>query len=75
MNRYCLLLAVAGTAFIVGCASADKKAEGPDDDKDFVTGSRLPVKTGTGHAAATTSRQGIDDMLRNRNVGTSPPQN
>ena len=75
MNRYCLLLAVAGTAFIVGCASADKKAESPDDDKDFVTGSRLPVKAGTGHAATTTTRQGIDDMLRNRNVGTGSPVN
>jgi len=73
MNRCYLLFAIAGTALVVGCASAGKQAAVEDDDKEYVTGSRIPVKAGTGRASATTSRAQIDDMLRNRNVSPGLP--
>ena len=69
MNRCYLLLAVAGTALIVGCASADnKQAAVDDDDKEFVTGSRIPVKQGAGNVSKTTNRQDIDNMMNRRSV-------
>ena len=65
MNRYQLLVAAVGTAFVAGCASVDKQAAAQDDDKTYVTGSRIPVRggTGSGSVKATTSRQEIDQML------------
>jgi hypothetical protein len=72
MNRYHLLFAVAGAAF--GCASADKQATVQDEDKEYVTGSRIPVRAGTGNATATSSRQAIDDMMRKRDIAPGMPQ-
>ena len=73
MNRYHLLFAVAGTAFIAGCASADKQAAVQDEDKEYVTGSRIPVRAGTGRATSTSDRQTIDNMMRKRDVAPGMP--
>ena len=66
MNRYQLLVATIGTAFVAGCASTDREAAVPDEDKTYVTGSRIPVRDGTGprDVKSTSSKEGVDDMLR-----------
>jgi hypothetical protein len=63
MNRYHLLVATLGAALVAGCASTDKQAAVDDDDRTYVTGSRLPKHVG-GHVKAITNKQGIDDLLR-----------
>ncbi len=64
MNRYQLLVAVVGATFVAACASADKQTTAQDEDKSYVTGSRIPVHgTGARDVKGTTSRQGIDDLL------------
>ena len=65
MNRYQLLVTVVGTAIVAGCASTARQAAVQDDDKTYITGSRIPVHSGTGarDVKAVASRQGIDDML------------
>lgn len=72
MNRYHLLFAVAGTAFVAGCASTEKQAAVQDEDKEYVTGSRIPVRGGTGNATVM-SRQAIDDMMRKRDIAPGMP--
>lgn len=66
MNRCHLLAAVVATAVVAGCASADQEVAAQEDDETYVTGSRLPVRTGSGPGAtkATTTLPRIDDMLR-----------
>ena len=73
MNRYELLAAAVGIALVAGCASTDRQAASADgkaaaseDDKTYITGSRIPVRDGRGHrdVKATTDRQEIDMMFR-----------
>jgi hypothetical protein len=61
-----LLVAAAGIASAAGCATTERQAAVDDDDKVYVTGSRIPVKDGKGHQSvqSTATRQGIEDMLR-----------
>jgi hypothetical protein len=68
MNRCQFLLAVGGIALIAGCASTDKQAAVPDDDKEYVTGSRLPVKSGTGNTGVVSDRNSIDSMMQKRSI-------
>lgn len=68
MNKHRLLTAAVATALVAGCASTptDKRAAVDDEEKVYVTGSRLPVKSGSNShdVKAVTSKQGIQDMLR-----------
>lgn len=66
MKRLHLFVATVGTVVVAGCASTDRQAAVPDEEKTYVTGSRIPVSSGGGPKGvkATSSRQGIDDMLR-----------
>jgi hypothetical protein len=67
MNR-CSLFIAAFCAAITGCASVDQQARqgaATQDDKDYVTGSRIPVKTGTTSSTVktTSDRAEIDKMM------------
>lgn len=73
MNRYELLVAAVGIAVVAGCAStgrqaasADGKATASEDDKTYITGSRLPVRDGRAarDVKTTTDRQEINTMFR-----------
>jgi hypothetical protein len=66
MNARALLVAAAGIVFAAGCATTEKQAAVDDDDRVYVTGSRIPVKEGKGHQSvqSTATKQGINDMLR-----------
>ena len=61
-----VLLAVAGILLVAGCASTDRQTAS-DDDKVYVTGSRIPVKDRS-TVLTTTDRNAIDDMMRHRSV-------
>ena len=64
MNRIHLLVAVLGIAFVSGCASTDKQAALQDDDKTYVTGSRIPVKdTSHPNVSAVTDKKDINEMM------------
>ena len=57
MNR-CALLAA-------GCATNGNQATVASEDKEYVTGSRIPIKNNDKSGArATSDRNTIDDMLR-----------
>ena len=69
MNR-CALLVAVGLALLAGCAANGNKTDdnntaAASDDKDYVTGSRLPVKNhDKSGARGTSDRNTIDDMMR-----------
>ena len=68
MNRFGLMIAAACAALLAGgCAtnSGTQKAS-DDEDKVYVTGSRIPVKSGSvhGNVSVNADRKSIDDMVR-----------
>ena len=65
MERYVFLAALAAT-LIAGCASTNNSKSATDeDDKTYVTGSRIPVKDAVhGSVSSTTDRAAIQDMVR-----------
>ncbi len=64
MNRPDLLFVAVCALLVAGCASTDKKQSAADDDeKTYVTGSRIPVKDRS-TVNSTTDRKAIDDMMR-----------
>jgi len=67
MNRYGLMIAGACAAMLAaGCAtnSGTQKAS-DDEDKVYVTGSRIPVKgSAHGTVSVNSDRKSIDDMMR-----------
>lgn len=67
MTRSNLLLATTVCAFVAGCATPITHSAPDPDDKTVVTGSRLPARDGAGSAGAKSisSKEGIDDMMRN----------
>jgi PBP1b-binding outer membrane lipoprotein LpoB len=69
MNRSDLLFVAVCALLLAGCASTDKKQSAADDDeKTYVTGSRIPVKDRSA-VNATTDRKAIDDMFRKGATG------
>jgi hypothetical protein len=76
MNRYNLLFATIAATFVAGCASVTTQPSGPQDDKSYVTGSRLPAREGGTSASvkAIENKQGIDDMMQRGSVIGSPPK-
>jgi len=65
MNRYSLLLAAIGGTFVASCASVATQPAEPQQDKDYVTGSRLPSRDRDSSASVKSieNKQGIDDMM------------
>ena len=67
MNGYPLLAAAVGIALVAGCASTstvDRSAL-DDEEKSYVTGSRIPVRGNPTHDVKSVStREGIQDMMR-----------
>ena len=69
MNVYPLLVAAVGIALVAGCASTStgKQAAADDQEREYVTGSRIPVRGApTSDVKAVTSKEGIQDMVRPR---------
>ncbi|HUH94501.1 MAG TPA: hypothetical protein VL742_15330 [Casimicrobiaceae bacterium] len=70
-----VILAVAA-ASVAACATVDPQpSASSQDDKAYVTGSRIPVKSGAGAGREVQSienRQGIDAMTRSP-VSSPPP--
>ena len=64
MNR-CALLAAACLTLVAGCATNGNQTTAASEDKEYVTGSRIPVKNKnqTG-VKATSDRNTIDDIMR-----------
>ena len=64
MKRSDLLFVAVSAVLVAGCAATDKKqTAADDDDKTYVTGSRIPVKDRS-TVNATTDRNAIDSMMR-----------
>lgn len=66
MNRFGLFIAAAFAATLAGgCAAPNGTQKAADDDKVYVTGSRIAVKESP-HAGvkAMTDRRAIEDMMR-----------
>lgn len=65
MNRIHLLVAVLGIAFVAGCASTEKQAALQDDEKTYVTGSRIPVKDKSSlpNASSVSDKKDINEMM------------
>lgn len=70
-----VILAVAA-AYVAACATVDPQPPASSqDDKAYVTGSRIPVKSGGGsgrEVQSIESRPGIDAMTRSP-VSSPPP--
>ena len=66
MNRHGLIIAAAVAAtFAAGCASTNTQNATTDDEKVYVTGSRIAVKDRVhGNVGATTDQNAIRDMMR-----------
>jgi len=66
MNRYNKILAAVAVTALFGCATAPAPPTADSqDDKAYVTGSRLPVRDGstTANVKGITNRSAIDDMV------------
>lgn len=68
MNRHGLIIAAGVAATLAaGCASTDNQKRVSEDEKTYVTGSRIPVKESPNTGVkAITDRQSIEDMVRPR---------
>jgi hypothetical protein len=66
MNRQGLVIAAAvATTLAAGCASTNTQNRASDDEKTYVTGSRIPVKDAVyGNVQGTGDRKSIEDMVR-----------
>lgn len=81
MIRYVVLAACA--AFLAACANApqqqqqssDAQSSDPPSEKRYVTGSRIPVKEGSGSAdvSGVGDKREIDKMMQRGTVYTGPP--
>jgi hypothetical protein len=76
MNRYNTILAVVAVTALFGCATAPTPPTGDQDDKAYVTGSRLPVRDGstTANVKGVTGKEDIDDMLNRATSDYVPPK-
>jgi hypothetical protein len=74
MNRYHLLFAAVAATFVAGCATAPTPAPVGQDDKTYVTGSRLPARDGDSSSTvnSTSNKQNIDDMMQRGSIIIPP---
>jgi hypothetical protein len=76
MDRRTLLMAAVVVALVSGCETTrTQMANSDDDDKTYVTGSRIPVRDQGAQAAAAAAAaknpdKGIQDQLRRGGPGT-----
>ena len=70
MNRSYLLPIVIAGVLVAGCTATVPNSAEPQAEKRTITGSRIPARDGNTSAAvhSTESKEGIDDVLRNRNI-------
>ena len=77
MNRYNMILAAVAVTALFGCATApNPQVAESQDDKAYVTGSRLPVRDGSTSAnvKGITNKDSIDDMLNRGSTIYIPPK-
>jgi hypothetical protein len=68
-----VFLAVLGAMLAAGCSTNNTKSSATDDDdKTYVTGSRLPVKDGS-TSKSMSNKQDIDDMTKSINAYKPQP--
>ena len=77
MNRYGLLAAALGAVAMAACTSVEPQQQSGENkpDKTYITGSRIPVREGSGSASVKSidNKQGVDDMMQNRGaIGAGP---
>jgi len=74
MSRCNLLAATIALGFVAGCASVNTPTADSGDGGTKVTGSRIPVRNGgtTSDVKTITNKEGIDDMMRNRDIFLPP---
>jgi predicted methyltransferase MtxX (methanogen marker protein 4) len=74
MNRYNMVFAAVATTFIAGCAAPGAPVPVSQDDKTFVTGSRLPSRDGetTNSVSATANQSNINDAMQRGNIVVPP---
>ena len=74
MNRYNLLAAAIAVLLVAGCASVATQTSEPQQDKTYVTGSRLPARDGGASADVKSigNKQGIDDMMQRGSIYLPP---
>jgi len=77
MNRYNAILAAVAAAVVAACATPNPNpqvAAESQDDKNYVTGSRLPVRHGgtTADVKAVAGKDAMDEMRRNTTVSAPP---
>ena len=74
MNRYTLPVAAIAVAFAAGCASVATQPAEPQQDKGYVTGSRLPSRDRDSSASVKSieNKQGIDDMMQRGSIHMPP---
>ena len=77
MNRYNTVLAAVAVSVAAACATPnppDQQAQQPQDDKGYVTGSRLPVRNGgtTADVKGISGKDAMDAMRRNSTAGAPP---
>jgi hypothetical protein len=72
MKRY-VFLAALGATLMAGCSTNNTRTAAiDDDDKTYVTGSRIPVKDGSS-AKSTSDKKDIDDMTKGINAYKPQP--
>jgi hypothetical protein len=59
--------AIVTALVVAGCASTNRDTPSFDDDKVYVTGSRIPVRDRS-TVLTTSDRNAIDDMMRHRTI-------
>jgi hypothetical protein len=67
MNRYWVLVAAVGVAFVAGCSSMGKPTADSDDDKTYVTGSHIPARD-SGSVKSTTDKTEIENAMRRGSI-------
>ena len=77
MNRYNMIVAAVAVAVVAACATPNPQApQAPQaqDDKGYVTGSRLPVRNGgtTADVKGISGKDAMDELRRNTTAGAPP---
>jgi hypothetical protein len=77
MNRYKMVLAAVAVTVAAACATPNppnQQASQPQDDKGYVTGSRLPTRNGgtTADVKGISGRDAMEEMRRNTTAGAPP---
>jgi len=80
VNRHCLIPALIAAASVVACAPVEtqpsQQASENKPDKVYTTGSRIPVKEGSGSASVRSvqGKEGVDDVMRGSGTITTAPK-